>query len=234
MILTRSPHPRDTDPKKRSSLDPRPVPRPTWGAPHTFSEFGFRTGYHIRVRGFAIGRLPRPSKQLIGQWFSFLTPKWLQRPRLTPATPSLAPRVYLRGPERGGAAGRRRGGSRAVPVSSPRGQPSQLWALQPWERPPPKLGAPDLGVSSLNSLSNQQPSKGWAPLSGSHWRRRPPKGKTCRLEGRGLCRFTRSISQEFAFLTSSLVLPMMWYPGTTLWELLLRDKVKWMFPTPQF
>ena len=165
MILTRLPHPRDTDPKKRSSLDPRPVPRPTWGAPHTFSEFGFRTGYHIRVRGFAIGPLPRPSKQLIGQWFSFLTPKWLQRPRLTPATPSLAPRVYLREPERGGAAGRRRGGSWAVPVSSPRGQPSQLWTLQAWERPRPELRAPDLGVSSLNSLSNQQPPKGWAPLS---------------------------------------------------------------------
>lgn len=171
-----------------------PVPRPTWGAPHTFSEFGFRTGYHIRVRGFAIGRLPRPPKQLIGQWFSFLTPKWLQRPRLTPATPSPAPRVYLREPERGGAAGWRRGGSPAVPVSPQRGQPFQLWPFHPWERAPPELGAPDLGVSSLNFLIKSHP-RAERRCQCAHWRRGPPKGKTCRLEGRGLCRFTRSISQ---------------------------------------
>ena len=151
MTFTRPPHTQGTEPNKRSPPVPPQSPRPMWGGPHTFSELGFRIGNHIRVRGFAIGWLPRPSQQLIGQCFS----SWhvigcnalASRRRLRRRRRAL---IYVNrggagrrgaGPRGRGAPGRRQGGSRGVPVpdlrrSTERGQPSQLWAFQPWKRAP--------------------------------------------------------------------------------------------------
>lgn len=106
MSLTRQPHAGDTEPNTCSASPPRPQPLAHVGNP-SLSELGFRTGKHIRVRGFAIGRPPKPSQHLIGHWFSFLTPHWLRRARLTPAA-SQEPSVYLREAEGGGPASQSR------------------------------------------------------------------------------------------------------------------------------
>ena len=235
MILTCPPHPRDTDPNKRLPLDPRPVPRHTWGAPHTF--FQSSVSEPAIISGCEASRLvgcpDHPSSSLVSDFRSWHLSGCNDVASHRRLRRWLLAFIYVSrngaGPRAGGGAeaGLSQwappGGSLLISGRSGRGR-------EP--RPSQEL-LTSVGVASLNSLVKSHPraERRWrcAP-----WRRGPPRGKTCSLEGRGLCRFTRSISQEFAFLTSSLVIPTIWYPGTTLWEMLLRNEAKWMFPTPQF